>query len=131
MRRLQKITLKKFRSHRHTVLPLERVTFVRGLNKSGKSSVAMGVAMVLSGRCDVTDEGGKGFEELIEEGAQNATVALTYDDDLTLSLVMDRTAGRTYKVETPQRTILGKQAQQWIAENIAPPDVVSAALNAW
>ncbi|HEV8189472.1 MAG TPA: AAA family ATPase [Pyrinomonadaceae bacterium] len=128
--KVSKAKLKHFRSHRHTVLQFERVNFLRGLNKSGKSSVAQAIEMALSGRCSLTDEGGRGWEQLIEEGAQTATIVLECPA-FTVTLTLDRTVGRTFKVELPGTTILGKQAQDWLAEKIAPPDVINAALNAW
>ena len=128
--RIRRIKMKHFRSHTNTAMPLQRVNFVRGLNRSGKSSLEMGIEMVLAGRCSVTDEAGHGFEELIAENAQTATVILELTDAV-LTLTLNRTARRTIKVETNDgRTILGTHAQQWIAENIATPDIVSACLSA-
>jgi DNA repair exonuclease SbcCD ATPase subunit len=128
--RIRRIKMKHFRSHGNTVITLQRVNFFRGLNRTGKSSVRLAIAMTLAGRCDdVTDEAGHGFELLIAESAQTATVVLEFDDAV-ITLTLDRTARKTLKVETSGRTILGRQAQDWIAENIAPPDVISACLNA-
>jgi hypothetical protein len=125
------IRLKHFRSHRHTFLELNQVTFIRGLNKTGKSAIGLAIEMLLAGRCRVTDEGGKGFESLITEGENQAQI--TVEGDLgTFTLTLDRTAGRTLRAELTNGTVLmQKQAQQWIAENVAAPDIVNAAANAW
>jgi hypothetical protein len=131
MSRIDRVKLKHFRSHRHTTLQLERVSFIRGLNKSGKSGIALAIEMALSGRCSKTDEAGNGYVQLIEEGAAAATIVLECSGGVTITMVLDRVTGRQFKVEIPGTTILGRQAQQWIAENIAPPDVINAALNAW
>jgi hypothetical protein len=133
--RVERATLINFRSHKHTVVTFERINFVRGMNRTGKSGIAMAIEMTLAGRCAVTDEGGKGFEQLIRQDEQRATVKLECSC-ATITLTLDRTVGRTLKVETGRGTpegltILGKQAQEWIAENIATPDVVNASLNAW
>lgn len=128
--KIQRIRLKNFRSHKHTVISLERINFIRGMNKSGKSSIAVAIEMALAGRCAVTDEAGKGFEQLIRHGEQVATVTLE-GDTFTVTLQLDRTAGRTLKVETAGSTFRGRQAQEWISENVATPDVINAAMNAW
>jgi hypothetical protein len=127
---LQKIRLKHFRSHRNTPLHFQRLTFIRGLNRTGKSSIRLAIEIALSGRNEVTDEGGKGWEELIEEGAPFATVELEFDE-YTIFVKLDRNAGRTFKVSFPNSTtILGTHAQGWIAQNIAAPDIINACLNA-
>jgi len=133
--KIDRVKLRNFRSHGHTVIAFERVNFIRGMNRSGKSGVAMAVEMALAGRCAVTDEGGKGFEQLIQEGQQTATVVLECGT-VTITLTLDRSTGRTLKVQTAvgtenERTMLGKQAQEWIAEHIGTPDVINATLNAW
>jgi AAA domain len=128
--RIHRVKLKHFRSHQHTVLSFERVSFIRGLNRSGKSGVAMAIEMALAGRCAVTDEGGKGFEELIQEGEQTATVVLECGA-ATITLTLDRRTGRNFKVETGGRVVLGRQAQDWIVEHVGTSDVINATLNAW
>jgi len=133
--KINRVILKHIRSHSHTVIPFERVSFIRGKNKSGKTTVAMAIEMVLAGRCAVTDEAGKGYEEVIQVGQQTGTVILECDT-VTITLTLDRSTGRTLKVQTGvgttnERIMLGKQAQEWIAENIGTPDVINATLNAW
>lgn len=128
--RIDNVKLRHFRSHRHTSVQLERINFIRGLNKSGKSGIALAIEMALSGRCAKTDEAGKGYEQLIEWGSQAATVVLECPDAV-ISITLDRITGRTFKVELCGRVILGKQAQEWVAENIGAPDIINAALNAW
>jgi DNA repair exonuclease SbcCD ATPase subunit len=128
--KIQRIKLKNFRSHKHTVISFERINFIRGMNKSGKSSIAVAIEMALAGRCAVTDEAGKGFEQLIRHGEQTATITLECSTFI-ITLQLDRSTGRTLRVETGGHTFLGKQAQEWIAENVATPDVVNAAMNAW
>jgi DNA repair exonuclease SbcCD ATPase subunit len=133
--KIDRVKLRHFRSHENTVLAFERVSFIRGMNKTGKSSVAMAIEMALSGRCAVTDEGGKGFEKLIQEGHQAATVTLECSN-VNITLTLDRSTGRTLKIETEPgtknaRIILGKQAQEWLAENVGTPDVINATMNAW
>jgi DNA repair exonuclease SbcCD ATPase subunit len=128
--KIRRIKLKNFRSHKHTVIGLERINFIRGMNKSGKSSIAVAIEMALAGRCAVTDEAGKGFEQLIRHGEQTASITLECSD-VIITLQLDRTTGRTLRVETGGHTFMGKQAQEWIAENVATPDVVNAAMNAW
>jgi hypothetical protein len=128
--RLLRLKLRHFRSHRNTTLHFQRLTFIRGLNKSGKSGVVLAILMALAGRNDVTDEGGRGWEDLIEEGAPQATIELEFEP-YTIMVKLDRSVGRTFKVVFPNSTtIIGRHAQEWIAVNIATPDIVSACLNA-
>lgn len=130
--RIDWVKLRNFRSHQNTTVDLERISFVRGLNKTGKSAIVMGVEMALAGRCSATDEAGKGYEELISEGAQAGTVTVhCAHPECTITLVLDRTAGRTLKIETGGNIITGQNAREWITRNIAPPDVINACLNAW
>lgn len=129
--KLRRIKLRNFRSHKNTVIALLRkVTFLRGLNRTGKTSIRMAIEMVLAGRCAVTDEDGKGFEQLIAVDAQTATIVLEFTEELQITLTLDRTNGRTLKVQDGERLLIGSHAQKWIAEHIAPRDIVSACIDA-
>jgi DNA repair exonuclease SbcCD ATPase subunit len=112
-------------------MELRAVNFLRGLNGSGKSTLALAIEVALSGRCSITDEGGRGYEQLVRSGERAAVIVLECDQ-ATVTTTLDRVAGRTFKVEVSgQQTRIGKQAQEWIAEHFATPDVINASLNAW
>lgn len=73
--RIESLSLNDFRSHEHTKFNFDRLNFVIGANRSGKSSIAMAVQFLLCGTCGVTDEGGRGSEDLIRIGADQAEVS--------------------------------------------------------
>jgi DNA repair exonuclease SbcCD ATPase subunit len=128
--KLIRLRLKHFRSHRNTTLHFQRLTFIRGKNRTGKSSIVMAIALAMSGRNEVTDEGGKGYEDLIEDGASGASIELEFDS-FSITVKLDRNTGRSFKVSLPNgRAILGRPATDWIAEHVATPDIVSACLSA-
>ncbi len=47
--RILTLTLKNFRSHQDTVLDLDRLTFIRGPNGCGKSSIQMVLEYLFTG----------------------------------------------------------------------------------
>jgi recombinational DNA repair ATPase RecF len=58
--RILNLTLKNFRSHKETVLELDRFTLVRGPNGCGKSSIQMTLEYLFTGRCEITGAAGGG-----------------------------------------------------------------------
>lgn len=78
--RIEAITLKSFRSHKHTVLDMPSVTIVRGANHSGKSSIVQAIELALAGRCQATDERGAGAGALIRTGENISDIVVTLVD---------------------------------------------------
>lgn len=126
--RLKSIDLINFRSHQATRVNLDRMTFIRGLNHSGKSSIQMAIELALTGRCEATDAAGRGGEVLIRDGEAQMSIALTLNDDTVIRYNRNK-AGSTRLVETAKGTKAGKMAEAWIEEHIAPIDVLTALLD--
>jgi exonuclease SbcC len=60
------------------------VTLVLGANGAGKSSLAAAIEYALTGSCEWTDRGGRGFAELIGHEASQANIDLAMDNGLAV-----------------------------------------------
>src|SRR6266481_9602154 len=83
--RITTLTLRNFRSHKETVLDLDRFNFIRGPNGSGKSSIQMALEYLFTGRCQMTDAAGRGAESLIRSGEKEFEVSATLASGETIS----------------------------------------------
>lgn len=83
--KLNHLKITNFRSHGKTDLDLDRITFILGVNASGKSSILMAMEMLLTGKCAVTDAGGRGAEALVRLGEESGQFEIGAELDLGLS----------------------------------------------
>src|SRR5690348_15612548 len=72
--KFERLHISGFLSHGETELSLSRLSVLRGLNGSGKSSVEQAIEMLLCGKSDSTDERGAGSRDLIRKGASKAVI---------------------------------------------------------
>jgi uncharacterized protein YoxC len=79
----RKIQLQQFRSHVDTTLDLARLTFIRGANAAGKSSIEQAIQITLAGRADGTAADGKGSAGLIRAGQGKSLITLAVQQDGT------------------------------------------------
>lgn len=134
---IRNLKLHHFRSHTDTQLELERLTIIRGLNGSGKSSIQMAIEYALTGQCQVTDAAGRGAEALITEGAGKFVIGALIEQRATdgrpgyanALIHQERSAGAGTTLVKAGTTFAGKGAYEWIARSIASPAVLSAVLN--
>jgi hypothetical protein len=125
--RIQKLTLKNFRSHQETVLELDRLNFIRGPNGCGKSSIQMALEYLFTGRCQLTDGAGRGAEALIRVGEKELAVSATLENGDTISR---RRTPRSQIVEINGKRLPVDTAQVALEKRFGPADVLSAVLNA-
>jgi hypothetical protein len=126
--KIDKLQIRNFRSHQDTVLPLARLNVIRGLNGYGKSSIQMAIEEAFTGRCAVTDEAGRGADDLIRDGGKEFGIKVEVP-----GVVIEcrrNHAGLTQIVHSKQNHV-GKAAMGWIAEHIAPIDALSSVLNSY
>ena len=73
---IKSLRIENFRSYRDTSFQFGKVNLIRGHNNSGKSSLAMAIEYVLTGRCAITTEAGVNGEKLIRaaKDAREATI---------------------------------------------------------
>jgi len=124
--RIQKLTLKNFRSHQETVLELDRFNFIRGPNGCGKSSIQMALEYLLTGRCQLTDGAGRGAEALIRVGKKELEVSATFQNGET---ICRRRTARSHIVEINGKRVPVDTAQVALEKRFGPADVLSAVLN--
>lgn len=74
--RVARIRLENFRNHKSSMIELDRLNIFCGPNASGKSSIRQALEICLTGRCEATDRGGRGADDLIRVGARAATIAV-------------------------------------------------------
>jgi hypothetical protein len=134
--KLKSLRLRNFRSHLDTTLQLDRLNIIRGLNGAGKTSVAYAIELLLTGRCPVTDQAGRGTEALIRYGASELQVEAELEHEsssIRFSGVKAKLArsrgGATMMIEAGQ-PFVGTHAHAWIKANIADREVLTAVLNA-
>lgn len=125
--RIHKLILKNFRSHQETMLDLDRFNFIRGPNGCGKSSIQMALEYLLTGRCELTDGGGRGAEALIRAGEKELAVSATFENGDTVSR---RRTARSHTVEINGKRVPVDTAQAALEKRFGPVDVLSAVLNA-
>lgn len=70
------LTLRDFRSHQHTSLNLDRVSWFVGPNNSGKSSIAAAMEFALTGADEFDDTATQ-----VRHGAKGASVSLRVEDE--------------------------------------------------
>lgn len=78
--KLERLHISGFLSHGDTELSLSRLSVLRGLNGSGKSSVEQAIEMLLCGKSDSTDERGAGSRDLIRKGSSKAVIEADIED---------------------------------------------------
>lgn len=121
--RINRLFLTNFRSHRSTEFVFSRLNIGRGTHGAGKTSVQLAIEMLLTGKCDRTDQAGRGAQSLISAGQKELRVeALTDKAELQY-----RRNGASGELVIGNRA--GKAATAWIEGNIAPLPVLSAVLN--
>jgi hypothetical protein len=127
--RITNLRLQNFRSHRDTSFEFARVNIIRGRNGAGKSSIAMALEQLLTGKCDITDQAGRGAQALISSGAVEllieATLAKPPHTLLPMSYRRNITSGQL--VIGPHA---GTSAFEWLEANLVPISVLSSVLNA-
>jgi chromosome segregation ATPase len=124
--KIKSLALKDFRSHASTQLGFEPLTVIRGMNGSGKSSIAQAIEFTLTGRCEGTDEAGRGSEYLIRQGAKEFSIQIDLEGFSVCAT--KNAAGVTRKVLVDGKTLTGKDAAAEIARRLASSDVLSAML---
>src|SRR5260370_7349571 len=125
--RILTLTLKNFRSHQETILDLDRFKFVRGPNASGKSSIQMALEYLFTGRCEITDDAGRGAESLIRTGAKELEVSATLGGGET---ICRRRTPRSHIVELDGNRVPVDAAEASLEKRFGSADVLSALLNA-
>jgi len=133
--RIQKLMIKNFRSHTDTELELDRINIIRGPNGSGKSSIAMAIQFLLTGRCQITDEGGRGADLLInfaQQSPASCAVGAEIIGHRGAAMVMRARGeqGSTVSVNAGDRALLmAQQATSWMHEHLGSIEVLAAVLN--
>jgi DNA repair exonuclease SbcCD ATPase subunit len=125
--RILNLILKNFRSHKETVLELDRFTFVRGPNGCGKSSIQIALEYLITGRCEITDAAGRGAEALIRTGAKDLEVSATLENGET---ICRRRTSRSHIVELNGQCVPVDAAEALLEKRFGPTDVLSAVLHA-
>jgi DNA repair exonuclease SbcCD ATPase subunit len=116
--KIKTLNIENFRSHKDTKLTFGRINLIRGANNSGKSSIAMAIEWLLTGRCSVTNEAGAGSEQLIRIASDSKTAAISAEIEVNKGLQVSVARRRTARGGDS----LGKLDIH--------PDVISAALRA-
>lgn len=129
--KIESIQLNDFRSHEQTMLALDRINFITGANGAGKSSVAMALEYLLTGRCDATDDGGRGADDLISSSARELEVSATIQlGDNRFEMTRVRTqSSSTLELSRGKNNLTGKLAQEWITNQLPAMPILSAVLN--
>lgn len=125
--RIQRLTLKNFRSHQETVLELDRFNFIRGPNGCGKSSVQIALEYLFTGRCELTDGAGRGADALIRVGEKELEVSATFENGET---ICRRRTAKSHIVEINGKRVPVDTAEAALEKRFGPVDVLSAVLNA-
>lgn len=125
--RIQRLTLRNFRSHQATVLELDRFNFIRGPNGCGKSSIQMSVEYLFTGRCQLTDAAGRGAEALIRTGEKELEVTATLEGGETISR---RRTRKSQIVEINGKRVPVDAAESFLTKHFGAADVLSAVLKA-
>ena len=102
--RLKKLRLQSYRNHTDSTLDLSGASLVciRGVNASGKSSIAQAISMNLTPSTMGLDNQGRGFTSKIREGASKAIITSEIQGKHLLrnTVVLNtNTSGRTTDVE--------------------------------
>lgn len=132
--KIKNLNLDNFRSHESTEISLDRLNFIVGTNASGKSSIAMAIEWLLTSLCEVTDEGGKGAEDLIRKGAKAGSVSAVishFGQEFKIGREKSGSATNLAVVLTAKKgaELLGPMAKEWMQKHLPPAQVLSAVLN--
>jgi len=125
--KIQRLVLKNFRSHRETVLELDRFNFIRGPNGCGKSSIQLALEYLFTGRCVLTDGAGRGAETLIRLGEKEFEVSAMLDSGET---ICRRRTPKSQAVEINGKRVPVDAAEAFLTKQFGSSDVLSAVLNA-
>jgi cytochrome c556 len=121
--KINRLILKNIRSHRTTELSFSRINIIRGDHGSGKTTIQLAIELLLTGKCDRTDQAGRGAHHLISAGGSEMTIdAMTDKAELVY-----RRNGIGGQLIAGQHA--GKSAYAWLEANYAPIPVLSAVLN--
>jgi len=127
--RINRLKLVDFRNHAETDITFERLTCVRGANRTGKSSIRQGLEFALTGRTDGTDARGAGAAGLIRQGADKATILLKLqaNKEIDLKCTLTEASGRTVTVtDASDPAWNGAAVKQFLDDQ---RDVLSCLLN--
>lgn len=127
--KISSLRLTNFRSHQKTELALDRVTIIRGVNGSGKSSYQDALEFLFTGATRQTDAGGRGADLLIQHGKNELGVQATFEAGTEITRLRNR-AGGTFMVRQPGKVdCVGKLADAWMQMEFFPEPVLQACLN--
>ena len=124
--RIRQLILKNFRSHRETLLDLDRFNFIRGANGCGKSSIQMALEYLFTGRCRLTDGAGRGAEALIRIGEKELEVSATLEGGETISR---RRTRKSQMVEINGKRVPVDTAESFLTKHFGPTDTLAAVMN--
>lgn len=126
--KLESLSLKNWRSHKATTLTFDRVNVLRGPNASGKSSIAMAIEYLVTGRCEVTTENGGNGEQLVSSGTKQTSVEGVFAGGLNVTRTRS-VAGGNLILNAPQGVnLVGREATKWMADHGWAPDLLSVIL---
>ena len=131
---ISKVEISNFRSYASATFEFGKLNVIRGLNASGKSSLADAIEFALTGRCRGTDEGGKGASGLIRTGAKSASVTLHLlpkDSESAVNVRLTRIlkeSGTQVSMEAGGRTYTGRQVEEKLASIGMTRNLLTAAL---
>jgi len=125
--KISRIRLTNFRNHRDTEIELDRLNIFCGPNASGKSSIKQALEICLTGRCEATDRGGRGADDLIRVGEKRAVVAAGLDP---LGEVVRTISPSGSKLQVGDWTGSFKVQQELLYRELgADADLISAVIN--
>lgn len=129
--KIVKLALSNFRSHEKTELDLDRFNFIVGANGAGKSSIAQAIEWLFTGICDVTDQGGKGADDLVRRGQKDCSVsaAITVHDK-TMGLARTKIYGQggDLNAKVGKNVLIGGDARDWLKKFVSP-SILQAVLS--
>ena len=131
---IAKCQLTDFRSYKAATFEFGKINLIRGLNATGKSTLADAIEFALTGRCRGTDEAGKGSASLIRNGARQAEVSLELAGkpsqqapNARLTRIL-KDSGTTVTLTATGRTYTGRQVEEALEKLGYAKDVLTAAL---
>jgi len=126
---IKSLSLTDWKSHKSTKFTFGKINLIRGSNNVGKSSVAEAIEYLLTGRCDSTDDAGRGGDALIRAGSKRASVEATIGGNHELTLQRERNhAGTSVIASYNGRQYVGRQFDEFMAKWGYSRDVMSAAM---
>lgn len=124
---IRTLTLRNFRSHRETVLELDRFNFLRGPNGCGKSSIRMALEYLFTGRCELTDAAGRGADSLIRAGAKELEVSTVLGNGDT---IRRRRTPKSQSLEINGKRVPVEAGQDSLDKEIGQIEALAVMLNA-